>query len=104
MDYQENPVADNSHYIPELVPGILQPLEINEIMEDPKTDEWLSMVDIEAIVQQAEQSTSNLDPKVSKEMNHFPSPTKKQTLDEFKTCTFSASTRKKANWAACIFE
>ncbi len=68
MDYQENPVADNSHYIPELVPGILQPLEINEIMEDPKTDEWLSMVDIEAIVQQAEQSTSNLDPKVRNEV------------------------------------
>ena len=39
MDYQENPVPDNSWYVPELVPGVLQPLEINEIMEDPKTDE-----------------------------------------------------------------
>lgn len=39
MDYQENPVPDNSHYVPELVPGVLQPLEVNEIMEDPNVDE-----------------------------------------------------------------
>ncbi len=51
MDYEANPVPDNSRYVPELVPGMLQPLEINEIMDDTKTDEWLASVDIENIVQ-----------------------------------------------------
>ena len=54
-------MPDNSIYVPELVPGVLQPLEVNEIMEDPKTDKWLLTLDIEKIVQQAEQSMKHLD-------------------------------------------
>ncbi len=104
MDYQENPVQDNSRYVPELVPGVLQPLEINEIMEDPNTDEWLSKVDIEKIVKEVEESTKHIDPEVSKDFNYFASPIKLDTMQGFKTCMFSASTRKKANWAGHIFE
>ena len=73
-------------------------------MEDPNTDEWLSKVDIEKIVKEAEESTKYVDPEVSKDFNHFASPMKPDTMQEFKTCMFSASTRKKANWAGCIFE
>ncbi len=28
MDYQANPVKDNSSYVPDVVPGMLQPLEV----------------------------------------------------------------------------
>ncbi len=59
MDYT-NGQADNSWYVPDLVPGVLQLLEINEIIEpDPKTDELLSKLDIEKIVQDAEKMTSD---------------------------------------------
>ena len=64
MDYEANPVPDNSRYIPELVLGMLQPLEINDIMDDPKTDEWLASVDIENIVQQAKASTKDVEKKM----------------------------------------
>ncbi len=104
MDYQENPVPDNSRYIPELVPGILQPLEINEIMEDPNTDEWLSNLDIEKIVKQAEESTKDVEEKIQKDMKRFPEPTKPDTLQEFSMHTFSAATCRKAQWASRIFD
>ena len=47
MDYT-NGQLDNSQYVPDLVPGVLQPLEINQIMEpDLEMDELLSKLDIE---------------------------------------------------------
>ena len=47
MDYT-NGQLDNSQYVPDLVPGVLQPLEINEIMEpDLEMNELLSKLDIE---------------------------------------------------------
>ena len=56
MDYSANPVADNSKYVPDLVPGMLQPLEINEIMEDdPTLDDMLKNLDIKLIIKSAEE-------------------------------------------------
>ncbi len=104
MDYQENPVPDNSGYIPELVPGILQLLEVNEIIKDPNTDEWLSNLDIEKIIKQAAESTKDVQKQMDKDMNRFPEPTKKEMLQEFLTRTFSATTWCKAQWASLIFD
>ncbi len=68
MDYQANPVKDNSRYVPELVPGLLQPLEINEIIEDdPAVNSLLSNMDLEPIVHEAEECTKD----VSKMLSRF---------------------------------
>ncbi len=58
MDYT-NGQEDNSSYIPNLVPGMFQPLEE---LSDQETDEFLKTIDIEALVKQAEQSTGGLPP------------------------------------------
>ncbi len=55
-------MQDNSSYVPDLVPGMLQPLEVNEIMEDdPAVDDMLKNLDIESIVKSAEESVKNVD-------------------------------------------
>ena len=69
MDYTETPAVDNSSYIPDLVPGMLQPLEVYE--DDSVSDEVLSNLDIEAIVKEAELSigTPNVDsPNMEKQL------------------------------------
>ncbi len=104
MDYDANAVPDNSRYIPELVPGILQPLEINEIMDDLKIDEWLATVDIENIVQQAKESMKQVEKELDKGLKQFPEPTKPDTVQQFSTRTFSAATCCKAQWASQIFD
>ena len=49
MDFSnEGPEADNGSYIPDLVPGLLQLLEVYEDQEI--SDEILSNLDIESIV------------------------------------------------------
>ncbi len=105
LDYTETPEVDNSRYVPDLVPGILQPLEVNEIMEeDPAFDKLLSTMDIEAIVSAAEESTKNVEQQVHKNLNHFPDPVSTDTLSEFSHRKFALSTKKKAMWAGRIFE
>ncbi len=66
LDFSDNPQVDNSQYILELVPGILQLLEINEIMDDPVMDNMLSMLDIEKLVQDAEKNTSDYQSSIDK--------------------------------------
>ena len=55
MDYSNEPARENCTYILDLVPGLLQPLEIVE--ENDISDEVLLNLDIEAIVKEAELST-----------------------------------------------
>lgn len=77
MDYTENPVKDNSSYLLDLVPGMLQPLEVYDDQEEIMSDKILSKLDIEAIVKQAEMfiGTVSMDsPDMEKQMNWFPDP------------------------------
>ncbi len=60
MDYQANPVKDNLSYVPDLVPGKLQPLEVYD--DDGISDEFLLNLDIESIVKSQK---SWQEPKVS---------------------------------------
>ncbi len=105
LDYSDQKgKPDNACYVPELVPGVLQPLEINEIMEDdPATDELLSKLEIEKIVEESEALTGSL-PNSDKQMSQFPKPATKDSVIDMGKWRFSASTRKKAMWAGCIFE
>ncbi len=96
MDYQANPVKDNSSYVPELVLGILQPLEVNEIMEDPVADQIIAQLNVEDLLSEAEQSTKKLD-------DQFADPVDKVSKEEMSKRQFAPST-KKATWAGWIFE
>ncbi len=66
MDYSENPVPDNSRYIPDLVPGILQPLQVYEIddqnaPEDHAVpDELLSKLDVDKLIQDTEKKDAEM--------------------------------------------
>ncbi len=104
LDFSDNPQVDNSQYILELVPGILQLLEINEIMDDPVMDNMLSMLDIEKLVQDAEKNTSDYQSSIDKNYEWFPAPTEANVLQDFAKKKFTPSTKKKALWAGCIFE
>ncbi len=84
MDYTETPAVDNSSYIPDLVPGMLQPLEVYE--DDSVSDEVLSNLDIEAIVKEAELSigTPNVDsPNMEKQLKWFPEPSDSSEVTKF---------------------
>ena len=77
MDYSNEPPCENTMYIPDLVPGLLQPLEIVEDSEI--LDEVLSTLDIESLVKQAKISTgtkSEDSAEMTQQMQHFPEPTK----------------------------
>ncbi len=102
MDYQANPVQDNSRYVPDLVPGVLQPLEVLD--EDPVLDEIMSEIDVEAIVKQAEECTADYQKSIEKDYHHFPKPSTEESLSDFTKKKYAPSTRKKALWARCIFE
>ena len=102
MDYTENPPVDNSRYIPDLVPGVLQPLKILD--DDPVVDNLISKMDIEKIAQESEQLTAGVQEKVQKDMQCFPEPHNKELLVKYRKKKFAPSTKKKALWAARIFE
>lgn len=103
IDFTENLQKDNSRYVPKLVPGVLQPLEVNEIMDDdPAFDALLSNLDIEGIVQQAEKTTKDYESAIQKDYEYFLDPLKSSVLDEFSK-KFAPSTKKKALWAGRIF-
>lgn len=75
MDYTDTLQVDNSSYIPDLVPGMLQPLEVYE--DDGISDEVLSNLDIKAIIKQAEISMGmpSVDsPEMDKQLKQFPEP------------------------------
>ena len=96
MDYSdEKGKLDNAHYIPELVPGVLQPLEINEIIEDDQTDQLLANIDIEKIVQEAEAMTKDTDQQVQKQMQYFPDPLTKDSISDMSKRKFSALMKKR---------
>ncbi len=61
MDYGANPVPDNLHYIPDLVPGVLQPLEVIE--DDPEFDNLLQNLDVEAIMQKQRNPLLSMKPQ-----------------------------------------
>ena len=61
LDYSDQ--QDNSHFVLELANGILQPVEVFD------EDAFLSQIDLEKLVQEAENSTKDL-------------PQKKQTIPE----------------------
>lgn len=107
MDYSnESPEADNGLYIPNLVPGQLQPLE--ELL-DTETDQLLSTIDIEALVKKAEQSTGGLPPSSpprpsEKSLKCFGDVMTDSKLKEVSNHSFSAAMKRKALWAVRIFE
>ncbi len=94
MDYSENPIKDNSRYIPDLVPGMLQPLEV--IKDDPQLDKILSTLDVEAIVQESEAITKDVDNQIQKQLSHFPDPCNKEIVEDYSKHKFAPSTRKKS--------
>ncbi len=102
MDYKENRVEDNSRYIPDLVPGILQPLEVLD--NNPITDKVLSELDIEKIVSEAEACTKRIEDKQQKDMTHFAEPISSDVLQDYSKHKYTPSTKKKALWASRIFE
>ena len=84
MDYQANPVPDNSRYVPEFVPGLLQPLEINEIIEDdPAVDQILANLDVESLVKAAEDLTNSISKPEEKDLQMFAAPAPSETMKEF---------------------
>ena len=98
-------MLDNSSYVSDLVPGMLQPLEVNEIMEDdPAVDDMLKNLDIESIVKSAEELMKNVDQQVEKNLKHFGEPASAEMLSDFGRRKFAPSTKKKALWAGRIFE
>ena len=106
MDYT-NGQPDNSHYIPNLVPGVLQPLE--ELSD--LGDEYLSTIDIEALVKQAEYSTGGIPQHhgpspapAEKDLKRFGSVTTDETFKEAMNRSFSIATKHKALWAVRIFD
>ena len=101
MDYQDNAVPDNSTYIPDLVPGMLQPLEVIE--EDVISDKDLSELDIEQIVQESEECMKNVHAQSVKQMSCFAEPVSAATASDFSK-KYAPSTKKKALWAGRIFE
>ena len=102
MDYSENPVQDNSRYIPDLVPGILQSLEVIE--EDPALDSILSNLNVKALVKESEAMMKNVDNQVQQQMSCFPEPSKTEAMEEYSRKKFAPSTCKKALWANRMFE
>lgn len=100
MDYSSGD-QDNSRHILNLVPSMLQPLE--EI-SDAETDEFLSSIDIEALVKQAEDSTGGIPPPPDKDLKHFGSVTSEEEFKQVTNHSFSAATKWKALWAGCIFD
>ncbi len=105
MAYQASPVPDNSSYILDLVPGMLQPLEINEIMQDnPAVDDMIKNLDIESIMKSTENLTKYVDPAVEKDMKRFAEPASAEMMNDFGKRKFAPSTKKKAMWAGRIFE
>ena len=100
MDYT------NGHYIPNLVPGVLQPLEE---LSDQETDEFLSTIDIEALVKEAENSTGGIPNNpipapAEKDLKHFGNITSAEMLKDVSNHSFSAATKRKAMWVARIFD
>ncbi len=81
MDYQANPVPHNSRYIPDLVPGVLQPLELLD--EDTEMDKLLSEVDIEKIVREAEEATRTHSDTLAKAHWRFGTSVSKDELQDF---------------------
>lgn len=102
IDYQSNPVPDNSHYIPDLVPGVLQPLEVIE--EDPEFDSLLQNLDVEALVKEADDYTAKYEASIKKDYHHFPDPSDSTQLGDFSKRKYAPSMRKKVMWAGRIFE
>ncbi len=105
MDYT-NGQPDNGYYIPNLVPGVLQPLE--ELL-DPETDKFLSTIEIEALVKEPENSTGGIPnnpilPPAEKDLKYFGNITSAEMLKEVSNHSFSAVTKRKAMWAARIFD
>ncbi len=104
MDYT-NGQPDNSRYIPNLVPGMLQPLEE---LSDNETDQFLSIIDIEVLVKQVEKTTGGLpsakeQTPPEKQLKHFADAVSKEKMCDIGSKSFSAATKKKAMWAAKIF-
>ncbi len=105
FDYT-NGEPDNSHYIPNLVPGMLQPLE--DILHS-ENDAFLSMTDIEKLVKEAKESTGGLPPPPpapapsDKDLKRFGQPVTNELLQDVSNKSFSAATKKKVLWAVCIF-
>ncbi len=101
MDYSND--QDNSRYIPNLMPGMLQPLEE---LSDVETDQFLSTIDIDALVKEAENSTGGIPNPVpaQKDLKCFGKPTSQEDLNKVTNHSFSTATKRKALWAACIFD
>ena len=81
MDYSNEPPRENCMYILDLVPGMLQPLEI---VEDEVPDEVLSSLDIEAIVKESELCTgtkSEDSAEMKQQLERFPEPTKNDEIE-----------------------
>ena len=101
IDYSSGQ-PDKSKYIPNLVPGILQPLK--ELL-DAETDEFLSTI---ALVKEAEQSTGSLPPThpapADKDLKRFRTVTSEEELKQMTNRSFSAVIKRTALWAACIFD
>ena len=102
MDYTDGGPLDNSRYIPKLVPGMLQPLE--EFSDEE--DKYLLMIDIEAIVKEAEKTTGGLPLQTpsEKDLKRFGEPISKEKRHDVCNKSFSTATKKKALWAGCIFD
>ncbi len=94
MDYQENPVPDNSTYILDLVPGMLQPLEVIE--DDPIMDKELSELDIEWIVAEVENCTKNVEVQNAKQLSCFVEPVTNDIATDFAKKKYAPATKKKA--------
>ncbi len=101
MDYTDGGPLDNSRYVPKLVPGMLQLLE-----EFSEEDKYLSTIDIEAIVKEAEKTTEGLPPQTpsEKDLKRFGKPISKEKMHDVCNKSFSTTTKKKALWARYIFD
>lgn len=109
MDYT-NGCPDNSRYIPNLVPGMLQPLED---ISDMDNDDFLSTINTEKLVKQAEESTGSLPTPVSltpkplpseKDLKYFGQPVSSEDMKDVTNKSFSTAMKKKTLWAGHIFD
>ncbi len=102
MDYTNRGLPDNSRYVPKLVPGMLQPLE--EFFDEE--DKYLSTINIEAIVKEAEKTTGGLPPQTpsEKDLRRFGEPISKEKMHNVCNKSLSTATKKKALWAGHIFD
>ncbi len=105
MDYTDGGPLDNSRYVPTLVPGMLQPLEE---LSDHDSDDFLLTVNIEALVKEVEKTSGGLPdaPKApsEKDLKCFAQPVMTEKMCDMTNKSFSAATKKKALWAAQIFD